>query len=489
MYPRHPPELFEYYIKDCEANLLVCSAELEELLAPIAKKLNIPIIFIDNDAVPELDSSAPSLLDPKSENILQMNEKIVVEGAPDSKFYSNANAIILYTSGTTGKPKGVVLSHRNLDAQINSISNAWQIDDKDCVLHVLPLHHFHGVVNGLACPLNAGSKIVMLPQFESNSVWTYLLNVNLPMRDRISVFMAVPTIYALLIQEYDKIFASNLQMSDYIKTHCKNKIRLMISGSAPLPLTIFRKWESITGHKLLERYGMTECGMALSNPYFQDKTRDRRPGSVGRPLPHVEVKITESGNPKNTLIQCKGELGKDLWSKSDGPVFESKTTETNESKYISGDLYIRGPTVFKEYYKRPEETKKEFEQGWFKTGDTAAYEDGYFKILGRSSVDIIKSGGYKLSALEIESKLLEHPKIQDISVVALPDETWGSKVAALIVVKDEQVLEVEELKEWAANKLASYSFPTVIKFVEYVPKNAMGKVNKKELVQNAFTDE
>lgn len=470
--------------------MLICSAELEELLAPVAKKLNKPILFIDHDSVPELDSSAPSLLDPKAANVIQVNDKIVVEGAPDSKFYSNSNALILYTSGTTGRPKGVVLSHKNLDAQINGLSSAWQITEKDCVLHVLPLMHFHGIVNGLVCPLNVGSKIIMLPQFESSAVWTYLLNVNLPMRDRISVFMAVPTIYALLIQEYDKIFASNLQMSDYIKSHCKTKIRLMISGSSPLPENIFRKWESITGHKLLERYGMTECGMVLSNPYIQDNNRERRPGTVGRPLPQVECKITESGNPKKTLIQCKGEYDTGFWQKSEDTLFETtSTTITEPAEVVSGDLYVRGPTVFNAYWKRPEETKKEFVDGWFKTGDTAAYENGYFKILGRSSVDIIKSGGYKLSALEIESKLLEHPKIQDVSVIGLPDETWGSKVAALIVVKNDETLDVNELKEWATNKMASYSFPAVIKFVENVPKNAMGKVNKKELVRSAFSDE
>lgn len=480
---RHPPELLEYYIKDCEANLLICSTELEPLLAPIAKKLGKPILFIDHDVVPEPDPDNGPVI--KSDNVVQLHQKLIIEGAPDSKYYANSNAIILYTSGTTGRPKGVVLSHRNLDAQVTSLSNAWHIDDKDCVLHVLPLHHFHGVVNGLACPLNAGSKVIMLPQFESSSVWTYLLNVNLPMRDRISVFMAVPTIYALLIQEYDKIFASNLQMADYIKSHCKNKIRLMISGSAPLPETIFNKWESITGHKLLERYGMTEIGMGLSNPYIQDKTRDRRPGTVGGPLPFVEVKITEPGKPETVLVEQKGELDAGLWSKSDGPVFSGNSTATNEEPII-GDLFVRGKTVFSEYYKRPEETQKEFIDGWFKTGDTAAFVNGYFKILGRSSVDIIKSGGHKLSALEIESKLLEHPSIQDIAIVALPDETWGSKVAALVVLRENTTLEVADLKDWASQKLAAYAIPTVIKFVEFIPKNAMGKVNKKDLVKNAF---
>lgn len=486
--PRHPVELLEYYVKDCDANLLICAAELESILAPIAEKHNKPILFIDPSILPEIDSTGASILDPKAENVLQRNNGLVVDGAPDSKFYANSKALILYTSGTTGRPKGVVLTHKNLDAQITSIANAWHIGDKDTILHVLPLHHFHGVVNGLICPLNFGSKLIMLPQFESGAVWTHLLNVNLPMRERISLFMAVPTIYSMLIQEYDRIFASNAQMTEYIKSHCKNKVRLMISGSAPLPETVFNRWLEITGHKLLERYGMTECGMALSNPYIQDKNRERRPGTVGRPLPFVEVKITEAGNPKKTLIQRTGERGKGFWNKIDTPLFDEKPAADEPTEPISGDLYIRGPTVFSEYWQRPEETQKEFVDSWFKTGDTAGYENGYFRILGRSNVDIIKSGGYKLSALEIESKLLENSKIRDIAIVGLPDETWGSKVAALIVLKDGQTLTVEELKEWAAAKLPSYAFPTVVKFAEVVPKNAMGKVNKKELIKEVFTE-
>uniref|UniRef100_A0A336LS73 CSON015098 protein n=1 Tax=Culicoides sonorensis TaxID=179676 RepID=A0A336LS73_CULSO len=482
--PRHPVELLEYYVNDCDASLLVCAAELEHILEPIAKKFNKPIIFVERSDIPEMTEGTTSLLDPKAENVVQLSQSnLVITGAQNSKFYADSKAMILYTSGTTGRPKGVVLTHKNLNAQITSLTNAWHIDDKDTVLHVLPLHHFHGVVNGLVCPLNVGSKLIMLPQFESSNVWTYLLNVNMPMRDRISLFMAVPTIYSLLIQEYDKIFSQNSQMTEYIKSHCKNKIRLMISGSAPLPETVFNRWYEITGHKLLERYGMTEIGMALSNPYIQDKARDRRPGTVGNPLPFVEVKITESGNPKNTLIQRKGERGRGFWNKIDTPLFDV-SPQAEPSEPISGDLYIRGPTVFQEYWNKPEETKKEFVDGWFKTGDTAGYENGYFKILGRSSVDIIKSGGYKLSALEIESKLLEHPKILDVAVLALPDETWGSKVAALVVCRNqEEEIDVNELKEWSKSKIPSYSFPTVIKFTKLIPKNAMGKVNKRDLIK------
>lgn len=233
---------------------------------------------------------------------------------------------------------------------------------------------------------------------------------------------------------------------------------------------------------------MTECGMALSSPYIQDKTRERRPGTVGQPLPFVEVKITEAGDPQKTLVEKKGERGKGFWNKIDTPLFDAITPESDPAEPVSGDLYIKGPTVFQEYWQKPEETKKEFVNGWFKTGDTARYENGYFKILGRSTVDIIKSGGYKLSALEIESKLLEHPKIIDIAIVPLPCETWGNKVAALIVCREGQKLEPAELKEWAESKIPSYSFPTVIKFADVLPRNANGKVNKKELIREVFTD-
>lgn len=300
---KYPDELLKYFIKDSDASLLIATPEVEARLKAVGDSLNKKMIVIDHASlVPDAQSVASAWLMDALENV------------PEADFYRDSNAMLLYTSGTTGNPKGVIISHKNLDAQVQALNHAWQFTVKDCLLHVLPLNHVHGCVNALLCPLHAGAKTIMLPRYETNSVWTHLLNVNMPGKDRISVFMAVPTIYSFLIDEYQKIFAKNDRMREYIRTHCTNKVRLMVSGSAPLPTTVFQKWQDISGHKLLERYGMTEIGMALSNPYIQDKSRQRVPGFVGGPLPGVEVKIKtphnqttvfQVGSPSIKLIVCR----------------------------------------------------------------------------------------------------------------------------------------------------------------------------------------
>jgi len=221
-------------------------------------------------------------------------------------------------------------------------------------------------------------------------------------------------------------------------------MRLMVSGSAALPASVHKQWTALTGQKLLERYGMTEIGMGLSNPFHGE----RRPGAVGQPLPLVEVRLKAEN----------GEL------------------VTNEGE--PGEIQVKGPGVFDEYWKRPEITAESFDDGWFRTGDMAVIETGYYRIMGRLSVDIIKSGGYKLSALEIEAELLEHPAIRECAVIGLPDDTWGERVAAAVVLKDGTTLELETLRDWCRDKLSHYKLPKQLLVVDTLPRNAMGKITK-----------
>jgi malonyl-CoA/methylmalonyl-CoA synthetase len=216
----------------------------------------------------------------------------------------------------------------------------------------------------------------------------------------------------------------------------------MVSGSAALPVPLFNRWEELSGHRLLERYGMTEIGMALSNPL----RGNRVPGTVGSPLPGVRVRLVD-------------EAGEEC---ADG---------------TPGELRVSGPTLFREYHGRPEETAKSFADSWFLTGDVAVRERGSFRILGRASMDILKSGGYKLSALEIEEALRLHPAIRDVAVVGLPDEEWGERVAAAIVVEGVPPT-LEALRAWARDRLASYKLPSRLVVVSDLPRNAMGKVTK-----------
>lgn len=248
--PAAPSDLLEYYINDSQANLIVTTPEYESKLKSLSAKLKKPLIVTNHQ----------QLVNDETRNV---DERSLGESFLDGKFYAEAPAMIIYTSGSTGKPKGVVISHAQIDAQVNSLNSAWDIKSSDTLLHHLPLNHIHGLVNGLFTIFGAGGKVIMLPKFETENVWSHILNINLSQKHLISVYMGVPTSYNYLIQEYDKLFRKDSQMSEYIKAHCQNKLRLMISGSAPLSKTVFQRWKDITGHKLLERYGMTEVGMAL----------------------------------------------------------------------------------------------------------------------------------------------------------------------------------------------------------------------------------
>lgn len=348
----------------------------------------------------------------------------------------------------------------------------------------------------------------MLPKFDPDTVWANLLNINMPQKERVTVYMGVPTSYHYLIQEYDKLFSKSTQMKEYIKTHCQTKVRLMISGSAPLPQTIFQRWKDITGHKLLERYGMTEIGMCLSNPLKEDNFRQRLPGFVGQPLPGMNIRIVNPENNKDVLLEAKGDYNKGVWSNAEEEkaVLKVKPGLTSDAEII-GSLEVKGPSVFEEYWDRQDATKKAFtNDGWFVTGDSVCYDPkvNSFKIMGRNSVDIIKSRGYKISALEIETKLLENPVVEDCAVIGVADEALGQKVVALVVYREnvpnkktngnsQQQQQTQPqmpttdktaiLKKWCESKFASYCMPSIT-VVSKIPRNQMGKVNKTDLLND-----
>lgn len=455
LYWNHPRSVLEYYIKDSQSALLVSTKTYADRLLPIAKELDLPLVVLDEE--------------PKKGTYAASKQK-----TEEWKRLKHKDAQILYTSGTTGPPKGVVTTHNNLYVQASAIINAWEFSSSDAVLHTLPLHHTHGIVNALVAPLYAGSTCVMLPNFEAAEVWKYLIEP--PTRGpRINVYMAVPTIYAKLIQHYDKMFSSSAPFSrskEFIRAACTQKIRLMVSGSASLPLPVFERWKEITGHTLLERYGMTEIGMALTNPLHGT----RKPGCVGKPFPGVKVCLAKPNAYAAT--------GYDVILTGD----EYGTKVVKGSENESGDLLVKGPNVFKEYWNKPKATKEAFtSDGWFKTGDTAEYRDGAYRILGRTSSDIIKSGGYKISALDVERHLLAHPDIQDCVVVGLPDITWGEKVACAVALRDSAAeLTLQELREWSKARMEAAMIPVLLQVVQEIPRNAMGKVNKKDIVSQLF---
>nr|XP_056718869.1 malonate--CoA ligase ACSF3, mitochondrial [Euleptes europaea] len=447
LYRKHPASELEYFIKDSQSALLVVEEGYVEKIAPSADRLRVPMLLL-----------------PQSGKRPPVEGSLLEARCPISE-WKDRGAMIVYTSGTTGRPKGVLSTHQNVQAVITGLVDKWQWTKDDVILHVLPLHHVHGVVNKLLCPLWVGATCIMLPEFSAQTVWERFLD---PQAPRVNVFMAVPTIYAKLTEYYDKHFPQH-HVRDFIRAVCQDNIRLMVSGSAALPVPILEKWRSITGHTLLERYGMTEVGMALSNPLHGARV----PGSVGTPLPGVKVRIATESSQRD---------GPTYTVHAEGDEHGTQVTPGLEGK--EGELFVKGPTVFREYWNRPKETRDAFTpDGWFKTGDTAVYKEGTYWIRGRTSVDIIKSGGYKISALEVERHLLAHPSIADVAVIGVPDMTWGQRVSAVVKLKEGKTLSLKELKDWARESMAPYCVPSELLLVEEVPRNQMGKVDKKQLLK------
>ena len=400
LHPDHPAPELAYVISDSRCSTVIASASLEGLAVSLATAADCRLIV--TDALARSTAPRPSPAD-------------------------SDDALIIYTSGTTGRPKGVVHTHSSLAAQMSGMADAWRWTADDRILCVLPLHHVHGLVNVTLTPLWVGAHCESPGSFDAIRVWDRMASGDL------TLFMAVPTVYSRLISAWEAADTSTrTRWSDGAR-----RLRLMVSGSAALPVSMLERWQELTGHVLLERYGMTELGMALSNTIDQ-----RTPGHVGWPFPGVEAKIDEEGQ-----------------------------------------LLIRGPQVFDRYWNRPEETSSSFVDDWFCTGDVAVLDEGGYRLLGRASIDILKTGGEKVSALEIEETFREHPGIAECAVVGLDDPEWGQRVAIAIVAKDSDAeFTITELRDWGRERLSTPKIPSRLLLVEDLPRNAMGKVVKTDVV-------
>lgn len=333
-------------------------------------------------------------------------------------------AAILYTSGTTGKPKGAMLSHGNLASNGIALRDSWRFTEDDVLLHALPVFHAHGLFVACHCALLSGARMIWLAKFDRAEVLRQL--------PRASVFMGVPTFYTRLLagDDFDAALVAHM--------------RLFTSGSAPLLAETFNEFRARTGQAILERYGMTETGMNTSNPY----EGERRAGTVGFPLPGVELRVVGDDGE----ILGAGEVG---------------------------GLQVRGPNVFGGYWRMPEKTAEDFAQGdWFRTGDVAMIDaDGYVHLVGRAK-DLIISGGYNVYPKEIETLIDEMPEVDESAIVGVPHRDFGEAGVAVVVLRkgaslDEAVL-IGRLKE----KIANYKVPKRAFFVEALPRNTMGKVQK-----------
>ncbi|KPJ07720.1 Acyl-CoA synthetase family member 3, mitochondrial [Papilio machaon] len=380
----HPPDMIKYFLTDSTASLVICTQEYEKLLRPITLEVSTPLLIAgrEKEVTAQLYQPNTTFMKPKMDDNLNDIGKSNI-------WYGENDAMLIYTSGTTSKPKGVVWTHNMLSTQIAALHSAWQYSANDVVLHTLPLHHIHGQLNSLNASLAAGARIRMLSSFVSHAVWSRLLGMGEREEAKVSVFHGVPAMYSRLASDYDTMFADN-KMADYVRSTLASKMRLMCAGSAPLPDTLFRKWEELIIFRYWNRLPLLNAS---------DFTND----------------------------------------------------------------------------------------GWFRTGDTASYSAGRFRILGRTSVDIIKTSGYKVSALQVESAVLEHPDVVDVAVLGVQDDTYGEIITAVVVTKDEAKLTLKDIKDVAGKKLPPYSLPRKLLLVEQMPRNVMGKLDKKE-IRKVFAD-
>lgn len=340
-------------------------------------------------------------------------------------------AMLIYTSGTTGTSKGVALSYGALADNTASVTGSWRFAPEDRLVLALPLFHVHGLCLGVAGMLVHGLTLLLEPRFDSARVAEAFD------RDGATVFMGVPTMYVRLLEHLDSHPGAGAAL---------RKARLFTAGSAPLPAADFEAFRAKTGHAILERYGMSETLFTLSNPY----DGERRPGTVGLATPGCAVRIVY-------------DEGRDV---PDGEL---------------GEIVVKSDGLMKGYWGRDAETAASFRDGWFLTGDVARRgAGGYVTIAGRKSVDIIKSGGYKIAAREIEDVLRRHPRVKDAAVVGIEDRVWGQRIAAALVLVDgcDAAAACAEVAEFAAAHLADYKKPREVVALPELPRNALGKVQK-----------
>ncbi|MBW3096490.1 malonate--CoA ligase [Pseudohoeflea coraliihabitans] len=415
-----------YFIEDSGARMLVCDPGRSEELAPIAERHNAMIMTLDA-------AGGGSLPDRALE--LSPDFAPVARSADDL-------AALLYTSGTTGRSKGAMLSHGNLVSNAETLAELWQFSADDVLLHALPIFHTHGLFVATNTMLVAGGSMILLPKFDLDAVVAAL--------PRATTMMGVPTFYTRLLSD------------PRLDQALTERMRLFISGSAPLLADTHERFAARTGHRILERYGMTETNMNTFNPY----EGERRAGTVGMPLPGVEVKITdpESGDPVE-----------------DGAV---------------GMIEVRGPNVFSGYWNMPEKTAEELrENGFFITGDLGRIDaDGYVHIVGRGK-DLIISGGYNVYPKEVELVLDAQKGVLESAVIGVPHPDFGEAVVGVLVPaqaqpadeQDEGEIDTDAILAECASSLARYKHPSRFVVVDALPRNAMGKVQK-SLLRERFRD-
>ncbi len=409
----------DYFLGDAEPTLVVCDPREEQEIGIVAARISASVETLDgtgNGSLTEAASSASPYF-------------ASVPRAPDDL------AAILYTSGTTGRSKGAMLTHDNLLSNAATLRKEWRFTSNDVLIHALPIYHTHGLFVASNVTFMAGGSLFLLPKFDAEEI--------VRLMPRATVLMGVPTFYVRMLQQ------------PQLNHEVTGNIRLFVSGSAPLLAETHRAWKARTGHAILERYGMTETNMITSNPY----QGARVPGAVGLPLPGVSVRTADPDTGSELPV---GEIGM---------------------------IEVRGPNVFKGYWRMPEKTAAEFRaDGFFVTGDLGKFDaQGYLHIVGRGK-DLVISGGFNVYPKEVETEIDAIPGVVESAVIGLPDCDFGEAVTAVVIKQADVAIGEAEVLQALRNRLAKFKLPKRIYFVDELPRNAMGKVQK-NMLRKRFSPE
>jgi malonyl-CoA/methylmalonyl-CoA synthetase len=417
--PDYRSEEIGYFLSDSQTSLIVTTTAKKNELASLLDSLPALRCFIPRQDTSNRDSGGSPFKD-----------SLLFASTLDEDI-----ALLCYTSGTTGRSKGAMITHGNLISNMQALHQAWRWSSDDVLLHALPLFHVHGLCVALQGGLYAEAGIIMLERFDPFKVWETIE------KERCTIFMGVPTMYQRLSRTWDELKGKPDLRS----------MRVFISGSAPLPEALFNRFKEQTGYTILERYGMTEAGMICSNPYESDR---RKPQSVGYPLSGIEIQVVDQeGHPA-----------------APGAV---------------GEVWVRGNNIFQGYWRQPEKTKEAFAGTWFKSGDLGYLDprdSQRLYLVGRAK-ELIITGGFNVYPKEVENILEEHEAVQEAAVFGMPHEDWGEQVTAAVVLIKEGAEKAEGLMSYCLDRLAGYKCPKKVFFRSELPRNPMGKLQKHLLLK------
>lgn len=490
---------------DCKAMLLIGTPESETMTQELAQQLEVASIVLDHSFVPTSESVSSTAMYVKQ--LVGLNGALIPESTLPNDFYTKAPAMLLYTPSSANGRNGVVLTHRNIEAQMSCLSSSWHLNANDCMLPIISMSRMHAAIGAL---LGVGGNILLQQKFDSHTAWSSLLGINSPSKQRVNIFLAMPIIYKRLIAEYDKMFAQDSRMVEYIINHCKQKTRLMATAFGLLPESVFYRWREITGQNIYEYYGMLETGLVLG-PALDEPTNnvDYCPGSLGSPLIGVTARLVN--NKGDQLVRCKSEasFGQDgliedhnvkglpvlntvigeleISGENLFPLKIFKTQEHQEAPIATENLKKQQPQVQQQQQQQPQseqQPKQELQQQqqqsqqsqqhlslqehsrdlFLKTGDICAYENGSFNFLSKST-DVFNVGGYKIYGSEIKKALISHPCINDVAVLGIPNKLWGHRLGVICILSPDADVDLETIKTYCYSQLPAHKRPTVFKTI------------------------